>query len=159
MAVRQTQPGQKGRWTIGFIGRGKRAREASVREALGPDERVIGRYAVAASQGKGAASGIRFGNRCLLLLTSERVVAIASELPPRWTLNPLVSAVRMLVNGLVPVRKPYVLFETTRRALKAERKVGATGSSLLVQGVGSEWVIRFSHPDEMTFFTNALNSR
>jgi hypothetical protein len=148
--------GPKGKWTFGFIGRSKRVREAAVRDALKPEERAVATYAMEASRGRGASSGLRFGDRGLALVTPGRLVVIALNFGPRITINPLVLLVSAIVHGLVPVRMPYVLLETPLADATVEIRRGLSGRYINLRARDAEWVLRFARDEDAAEFARLI---
>jgi hypothetical protein len=149
---------RKGKWTIGFIGRSKRVREAAVRDALKPHERIIATYPMEAARGRGASSGLRFGQHGLALVTPDRLIVVVVNLGPRITINPLVLLVSVIVHGLVPVRRPYLLFEMPLGDLDVEVKGGLSGRYVNLRISDSEWVLRFGQGEKAAEFTRLVTA-
>jgi hypothetical protein len=150
--------GRKGKWTIGFVGRSKRVREAAVRDALRAGERVVATYAMEASHGRGASSGLRFGYRCVALVTPDRLVVIVANSGARITINPLVLLVSVIVHGLVPVRMPYLLFEAPLAEVNVEIRGGLSGSYVSLGVPDAEWVLRFGRQEEAAEFARLVSA-
>jgi hypothetical protein len=134
-------------------------REAAVREALGHEEHAVATFPVDASRGRGAGSGLRFGDRGIVLVTAGRLIVLAVNLGPRPTINPLVFVVSLIVHGLAPVRMPYVLIEAPLADVNLEIKAGLSGRYVSLGVAEGAWALRFARADEAAAFVRLVGAK